>query len=63
MTSVLNDIYSKCLAQENDISEQISKVINNTYSIDTIDRVKQKIKESLENYQNSINLLNIFIQK
>ena len=63
MTSVLNDIYSKCLAQENDISEQISKVINNTYSIDTIDRVKQKIKESLENYENSINLLNISIQK
>ena len=63
MTSVLNDIYSKCLAQENDISEQISKIMKNTYAIDTIDRVKQKIKESLENYHNSINLLNISIQK
>jgi hypothetical protein len=63
MTSVLNDIYSKLLAQENDISKEINKIINNTYSVDTIDRVKEKIKDSLENYQNSINLLNISIEK
>ena len=63
MTSVLNDIYSKLLAQENDISKEINKIINNTYSVDTIDRVKEKIKDSLENYQNSINMLNISIEK
>ena len=63
MTSVLNDIYSKLLAQENDISKEINKIINNSYSVDTIDRVKEKIKDSLENYQNSINLLNISIEK
>ena len=59
MSSVLKDIYSKCLAQENSISNEISKVIKNTYPIDTIDRVKQKIKEQLENYNNSIELLEI----
>ena len=63
MTSVLNDIYSKLLAQENDISKEINRIINNSYSVDTIDRVKEKIKDSLENYQNSINLLNISIEK
>ena len=61
MATVLKEIYSKCLAQENDISKEISKL--NTYPIDTIDRVKQKIKESLENYNNSIELLKISIEK
>ena len=54
MTSVLNEIYSKCLAQENDISKEISKIIKNIYPIDTIGRVKQKVKESLDNFKNSI---------
>ena len=63
MTSILKEMYSKCLALENDISKEISKIINNTYPIDTIDRVKQKIKESLENYNNSIDLLNLSIEK
>ena len=61
MASVLKEIYSKCLAQENDISKEISKL--STYPIDTIDRVRQKIKESLENYNNSIELLKISIEK
>ena len=61
MTSVLKEMYSKCLAQENDISKEISKMV--TYPIETIDRVKQKIEESLDNYNNSINLLNISIEK
>ena len=63
MTTILKEMYSKCLALENDISKEISKIINNTYPIDTIDRVKQKIKESLENYNNSIDLLNLSIEK
>ena len=63
MTSVLNEIYSKCLAQENDISKEISKIIKNIYPIDTIGRVKQKVKESLENFKNSIDLLDISVEK
>ena len=63
MTSVLKEMYSKCLALENDISKEISKIIDNIFPINTIDRVKQKIKESLENYSNSIALLNLSIEK
>ena len=63
MTSILKEIYSKCLALENDISTEITKIIDNTFPINTIDRVKQKIKESLENYNNSIELLNMSIEK
>ena len=63
MTSVLNEIYSKCLAQENDIVKEISKIIKNTYPIDTIERVKQKVKESLENFKYSIDLLDISAEK
>ena len=61
MTSVLKEMYSKCLAQENEISKEISKIV--TYPIETIDKVKQKIEESLDNYNSSINLLNISIEK
>ena len=61
MTSVLKEMYSKCLAQENEISKEISKMV--TYPIESIDKVKQKIEESLDNYNNSINLLNISIEK
>ena len=63
MTTILKEMYSKCLALENDISQQISKIIDNSFPVNTIDRVKQKIKESLENYNNSIQLLNLSIEK
>ena len=63
MTSILKEMYSKCLALENDINQQISKIIDNSFPVNTIDRVKQKIKESLENYNNSIDLLNLSIEK
>ena len=63
MTSILKEIYSKCVAQENDISKEITKIIDNSFPIDTIDRVKQKIKESIENYSNSIELLKTSIEK
>ena len=63
MTSILKEIYSKCSAQENDISKEITKIIDNSFPIDTIDRVKQKIKESIENYSNSIELLKTSIEK
>ena len=63
MSSILKEMYSKCVAQENDISKEIAKIIDNIYPIDTIDRVKQKIKESLDNYRNSIELLKSSIEK
>ena len=61
MASILKEIYSKCLGLENDISKEISKL--NSYPIDTIDKVKQKIDESLDNFKNSIYLLSISIEK
>ena len=45
MTSILKEIYSKCSAQENDISKEITKIIDNIFFVYIIDRVKQKIKE------------------
>ena len=63
MTSILKEIYSKCSAQENDISKEITKIIDNIFSVDTIDRVKQKIKESIENFSFSIELLKSTIEK
>lgn len=59
MSSILNDLYSKCLSQENDISKEISKIVNNYYPINTIDRVKTKVQDLLENFNNTINLLSL----
>ena len=63
MTSILKEIYSKCSAQENEIAKEITKIIDNIFPVDTIDRVKQKIKESIENFTYSIELLKSSIEK
>jgi len=63
MTSILKEIYSKCSAQENEIAKEITKIIDNIFPVDTIDRVKQKIKESIENFSYSIELLKSSIEK
>ena len=33
MTSRLKEMYSKCLALENDINQQISKIIDNSFPV------------------------------
>ena len=56
-TPITGEIYSKCLKQENDISEEIAKILKGIYPLDTIDRIKTKVIEKLENFDNSILLL------
>ena len=56
-TTIIGEIYSKCLKQENDISGEINKMLNGFYPVNTIDRINTKIVEKLENFSNSILLL------
>ncbi len=60
-TKILSELYSKCLNQENDIENEISKLINNKYPFNTIDRIKEKISEKIENFSTSIKNLSISI--
>ena len=53
-TPITIELYSKCIKQESDISEEIAKILNGVYPVDTIDRIKTKVVEKLEN---SITLL------
>jgi len=55
--SILNELYSKCLNQETEINKEIKNLINNQYPHYAINRMKDKIKERLENFYSSINLL------
>ncbi len=60
-TKILSELYSKCLNQENDIENEITKLINNKYPFNTIDRIKEKISEKIENFSTSIKNLSISI--
>ena len=56
-TPITIELYSKCIKQESDISEEIAKILNGIYPVNTIDRIKTKVVEKLENFDNSITLL------
>ena len=56
-TPITIELYSKCIKQESDISEEIAKILNGVYPVNTIDRIKTKVVEKLENFDNSITLL------
>ena len=60
-SKILSELYSKCINQENDIENEISKLINNKYPFNTIDRIKEKISEKIENLSTSIKNLSISI--
>ena len=60
-TKILSEIYSKCLNQAKDVESEISKIINNKYPVNTIDRIKEKILEKLDNFSTSITNLLISI--
>jgi hypothetical protein len=56
--NILNDLFSKSLNLKFEISEKITEIMNgkNT-NLTTIDKVKQKIYEKIENMQETIKLL------
>ena len=54
-TSLINEIYSKCLNQSQDIIDRINEVENGTHDV-VIEKIKTKIIEKLENLDNSLKL-------
>jgi hypothetical protein len=54
--SLINDIYSKCLNQNQDISNKIHEIQSGQHSSTVIDKIRQKIEEKLENHFESVKL-------
>jgi hypothetical protein len=53
--SLINEIYSKCLNQSQDILDRINEIENGTHDM-VLDKIKMKIIEKLENFENSLKL-------
>lgn len=59
---MVNDLYIKCVKQETDINEEFNKLYKEIYPKNTFDRIHNKIYEKIENFLNTINLLNKSIE-
>jgi hypothetical protein len=62
-TSLINDIYSKCLNQNQDIANKIQEIQSGQHNFTVIDKIRVKIEEKLENHYESIKLGEKIIQE
>ena len=51
--NLINEFYSKCLKQKQDIAEGINEIIKG-HKIASLDKLKNEIREKLENFQESL---------
>ncbi len=51
--NLINEFYSKCLKQKQDIADGINEIIKG-HKITAIDKLKNEIREKLENFQESL---------
>jgi hypothetical protein len=54
--NIINEFYSKCLSQKLDITTKVSEIYNGVHNMNVIDKVKEKILEKLENYEESLKM-------
>lgn len=55
--NLINEIYSKCFKQQQDISDGISEIMNGIHGIGALDKAKIKLLEKLENYEETIKMM------
>jgi len=51
--NLINEFYSKCLKQKQDIADGINEIIKG-HKIAGLDKLKNEIREKLENFQESL---------
>lgn len=54
---IVNEFYSKCLNQKQDINDKINEIFNGVHQVNIIDKVKTKIVEKMENFGESLRLM------
>lgn len=59
----INEFYTKCQRQSNDINNEINEIKAGKHPISAIDKVKDKILEKLENYEESLRLVEIILNE
>jgi hypothetical protein len=52
--TLINEFYSKCYKQKQDIADGINEILKGIHKIGAIDKVKDKIREKLENFEESL---------
>jgi hypothetical protein len=62
-SSLLRDLYSKCLDQNQHISTIIYEIQNGDHKSTVINKIKQKVEEKLENHLESVKLGEKLIQE
>jgi hypothetical protein len=56
-TYLINEIYSKCFKQQQDITDGINEILKGQHNLGALDKVKFKILEKLENYQETLKMM------
>lgn len=53
-SNLINEFYSKCLNQKQEIDTKVSEILKGQHNIAVLDKVKDKVLERLENFEESL---------
>lgn len=56
-SQIINELYSKSFKQKQDISDGINEIMKGTHNIGALDKVKNKISEKIENFDECLRMM------
>jgi hypothetical protein len=56
-SQIINELYSKSFKQKQDISDGINEILKGAHNIGALDKVKQKISEKIENFEECLRMM------
>jgi len=61
VSQIVNEMYSKCFRLRQDITDGVNEIRKGIHKIGAIDKVKQKINEKIENFEESLRMMDRII--
>ena len=55
--NMINEMYSKCLKQNQDVTSAVIDIRKGLHNIQSIDKVKDKVLEKLENFEETLRMM------
>jgi hypothetical protein len=55
--NIINEFYSKCYKQKQDITDSINEILKGVHNLAAIDKVKSNILEKIENFEESVRMM------
>ena len=52
--NIINELYSKCIKQEQDINDWTNEILNGAHKSTAVEKVRDKILEKMENFEESL---------